>query len=151
MPEFEIEILSNPLLALNANRPIWDFDDYNLYAQYDIDLIKPALLFGDHINLATFREIMREMTYNRGSTLWRMPMQRVMAFLRLAVAHDSREIKILGLNVKELPTTAEAKAEAEAVIEDRDPYSERFRKFWDDYEEQIELFADNAYEIWKQR
>jgi hypothetical protein len=151
MPKFEVEVLSNPWTALGLNRPIWDWDDYSSYAQYDIDLIKPALLFADHVTLATFRETMLSMVNNQGSALWRMPMNQIHQFLWLARARPSREISILGLDPNTLPT-----AEAEALINSRDAsnidnYYQRLQDFWDRYEDQIDLFVKNQVEIWRQR
>ena len=150
MPEFEVEVLSNPWTALGLDRPIWDWDDYSSYAQYDMDLIKPALLFADHVTLATFRETMLSMVNNQGSALSRMPMNQIYQFLRLAKDKPSREIEILGLDPNTLPT-----AEAEALLNSRgasdDSYQERLWDFWDRHEDEVDIFVNNQIEIWRQR
>jgi hypothetical protein len=146
MPDFEIDVLSNPVAALSIDKPLWDIGDFSIYSEYDIDLIKPALLFSDRVNLFTFRETMRQITYNQGATIARMPMMRIMSYLGVAIRRDPREIELLGLNPSDLPSAAEAEA-----LTDGDAMNERFGDFWDNNEERIESYADKVIQVWRQR
>ena len=136
MPDFEIDVLSNPAAALNTDKPLWDVNDFSIYSEYDVDLIKPALLFSDHVNLFTFRETMRQVVFNQAATIRRMPMMRIMSYLSMAARRDSREIELLGLKSNELPSPAEAEA-----LMAGGSITEEFNKFWEDNDERIDSYA----------
>ncbi|WP_327038808.1 hypothetical protein [Micromonospora maris] len=144
MSGLEIQVYSNPLLALHPNTPIWGVEDYSTFVQYDVELLKPALLFGDKVNLVTFRETMQEMTYSQAKTLFQMPMPRVAQFVQVCRRRDQRELEALGLDIRELPTPEEAAEGWESI-------GRRDQTFWAKYDELIERAAKNAYRIWVER
>ncbi len=84
MPELEIELYSYPLFALHPTSSTFDVIDYPALPEYDIQLLKPALLFGDKVNLVTFRETLQQMLWSQAKTLYVMPMQRFHHLLGVA-------------------------------------------------------------------
>lgn len=143
MPHFEIDVLSNPAVALGIEFPHWKTENLAAFAEYDANLIKPALLFGDRVNLVTYRETMRELAANRGQSFMARPMQRIMAYLAVSARANRGELEFFGLNPSELPSPTEAKA----LMSGND--YEEFNKYWEEHENQVESFAKKEIKLAK--
>lgn len=139
MPALEIEVYSNPLVALHPHDPMWGLKDYSPLSAYDLQLLKPALLFGDHVNLISFRETMQQMVWSQAKTLFVMPMPRLGHFMGVAQRRDPSELDRLGLKESELPAQDET---AEALRSWRSGGD--VDSYWEKYEELVERAANNA-------
>lgn len=142
--QLEIEVYSNPLIALNPNSPMWDIKSYPSLPQYDAELLKPALIFGDHVNLVTFSETMRDMVYSQAKTLYVMPMVRAAHFVQVSRRRDPRELETLGVTLGQLPTQ-------EQIEEDWESFSRGDLNFIREYDELIETVSQNAIRVWAKR
>jgi hypothetical protein len=130
--------------ALQPDTPMWDYGDYAAFVDYDIQLVKPALLFADHVSLRTFRATMQEMIYSIGMSLHTMPMRRLFFLMHVVARADPRELKVLGLRPEELPSVEEVEVTLQAAPKD-------LNGFWKKYESLVERTADAARVVWAQR
>jgi hypothetical protein len=144
MMEFEIDIFSDPLATLFPTTRMWEVPDYSALSRYDAELVKPALLFADHVRLITFRETMRDMVYSRSATTYVMPMRRLANFVHLAIRRDPEELKSLQIDPAKLPSPEEARELWAAV-------GRREFSLWEKYADAVDDLDDRVQLIWGAR
>jgi hypothetical protein len=94
---FEIEVISDPSFALAPNTAMWEADLPAL-ARYDVNLVKPVILFSEKVRLRTFRSDMLSMVDGDAFSYTVMPMRVIHRFLYLSYARDRNEIEFLGID-----------------------------------------------------
>nr|WSY55860.1 hypothetical protein OG999_40810 [Streptomyces sp. NBC_00886] len=106
---FNVDVISEPSAALNSDGTLWGTKAKEL-TQHDISLVKPALLFAEHVDLITFRVDMQTLVESDAIRHFRMPMRLVGSFAGTAYRRDLKEFDILGLSPSDLCTPEEAAA-----------------------------------------
>lgn len=140
--KLDIQVFS---FALPPDVKMWDYRDYSAFVDYDIELIKPALLFADHVSLKTYRATMRDMVYSIGATLNTMPMRQLYFFFGIVKRADPRELEALKLQPGDLPLLEEVEAAEQAAD------YKQLKLFWEKYASVIEQAEFNARVIWSRR
>lgn len=139
---FEIDVMSDPGAATAYLTPMWDAEHRSL-SKYDVDLVKPMLLFADKISLRSQREDMLAVVRGRIFVVQRMPMRRVFNYIGLCERRDPDELLVLGL-----PESALApRAETDRVQTDM----EQVPAFARQYDAQISDAANAIERVWSQR
>jgi hypothetical protein len=106
---FQINVISEPAAALKPERNFWDIDLASL-GRYDLELVKPALLFADSIELTSFRVDMQALVAADAFQNTRMPMRYIRNFGYLSIRRSVDELEALGLTPKDLSSAADAQA-----------------------------------------
>ena len=93
---FSVSVISDPSFALAPDEPLWN-TNLAAYADYDIALVKSALLFADSVTLRTFRADMLSMVDTDEFLFTIMPLRTVTRFLQLSIDRDENELDFLGI------------------------------------------------------
>jgi hypothetical protein len=104
---FDLAVVSDPGAALAYNERMWQAD-LAAQTQYDIDLLKPGLLFADRVTLHSFREDMLALVERDIVKVSGMPMKMVMAYRDLSLRRDPSELALLDLSESDLMCAADA-------------------------------------------
>ncbi|GAA2190733.1 hypothetical protein GCM10009787_00950 [Streptomyces bangladeshensis] len=104
---FRVDVISEPAAALNPDGSLWGAEARKL-AQHDVSLVKPALLFAEHVELVSFRIDMQAIVESDALQHFRMPMRLVGSFAGAAIRRDPDELEKLGLTPDDLCTKEEA-------------------------------------------
>ncbi|WP_431881192.1 hypothetical protein [Micromonospora chalcea] len=145
MSTFEVEVISDPI-GLVPNQG-FDFSSPLLKESpnYDTQLVKPAILFADHVNLVSSRSTLHHFIGMHGWRSLNMPMRQMGAFLNLSIDRDPVTLDMLGLEVNGLADSEEAKRIKDAIAgcqtneefnlvmsDVADPFFERYEQQLDD-------------------
>ncbi|WP_277213503.1 hypothetical protein [Isoptericola croceus] len=98
---FEVDIVSDPSMALFPNEPIWGPDLARL-RMYDENLLKPAIIFAEKITLRSTREDLQALNKSKAFQVRRMPMRQVSTAAGISLRKDPEEIDRLGLKRSDL-------------------------------------------------
>ncbi|BCJ60989.1 hypothetical protein [Micromonospora endophytica] len=115
MPTFEVEVISDPIRLVPNNG--FDFSSPWLREspRYDTRLVKPAVLFADHVNLVSSRSTVHHFIGMHGWRILNMPMRQMNAFLKLSIERNSVDLETLGLTSGDLASAEEANAVNDAM------------------------------------
>ncbi len=112
---FSINVISDPSSALAPDSPMWN-TDLTTYAEYDITLVKPPLLFADSVTLRTFRADMLSLVDADEFRFTIMPLRTVTRFLNLSINRDKDELEFIGIQESLLAPIAEARRVSQTAM-----------------------------------
>lgn len=115
LPTFEIEVISDPIKLVSNDG--FDFRSPWLRKSpdYDTRLVKPAVLFADHVNLVSSRSTVHQFIGMESWPILNMPMRQIYAFLRLSIERDPVTLETLDLTADDLAKSEEASTIREAM------------------------------------
>ncbi len=143
---FKITVISSPGAAKFPYDPMWA-TDLKILTQYDENLVKPAILFAEQIDLRSDRLDMVAMVTSRAMSLRFMPMRTFYAYVGLSARNDPKEIELLGLSPDIL-----ARPEDVEQFFDGSPMSmPAIRAFWKSHESRLQEAVAAIGEIHRQR
>ncbi|MCR6690058.1 hypothetical protein [Cellulomonas sp.] len=108
--------------------------DLKLLTQYDEDLIKPAILFADKVDLRSDRLDMIAKTRSDALALRNMPMRTFYAYIGVSFRRDPDEIETLGIEPAILATAEEL----EPFIGESRPEIGELQAFWKAHSSQVQ-------------
>lgn len=137
---FEIEVFSNPVMALVGEGGL--LTELYLAAQYDESLIKPALLLADRVTLKTHRAdlILNE---KRDHRMINWPVPLTARYRGISSRRDPEEWRMLGLDERDLLTEAELERYAsvhESGAFDGEPAEDEREALWQEFVERAEPY-----------
>ncbi|MEW5542688.1 hypothetical protein AB1339_34205 [Streptomyces cyaneofuscatus] len=106
---FKVDVISEPAAALSPNGSLWGVEAKRL-AQHDLSLVKPALLFADHVELISFRVDMQTIVDSDAIKHFQMPMRLAGSFSALSYRRDEIELERLGLQLGDLCSREQAES-----------------------------------------
>lgn len=98
---FDIDVVSDPSMALFPKAPIWS-PDLSILRTYDENLVKPAILFAETIKLHSTREDLLSLNSGMAFTVGRMPLRRIWSAVGISHRRDPEEIERLGISQDDL-------------------------------------------------
>jgi hypothetical protein len=144
---FDLDIVSSPHAALYPEVKLWSSDMRTL-AEYDENLVKPAILFADSIKLWSERIDMIDSNASRSFAVARMPMRTVYHYLAICYRRDPTEIDSLGLD----PSMLISKEDAAVFFHARDSIpKDILTEFIETHESQIDEVADATLAVLRSR
>ncbi|WFF01558.1 hypothetical protein [Micromonospora sp. WMMD964] len=157
MSTFDVEVISDPINLL-ANLA-YDFDSPLCKASpaYDTQIVKPALLFADRVNLVSSRSTLHHFVGIEASYFAKNPDEQIKAFIHLSTGKYPRLLQMLGLTLKDLGEAAEAEniiaamAASKSGRETLDLYRLLVVPFWDKHISEVEALADAYLSLWQER
>lgn len=94
---------------MNPDGSLWGTEAKRI-AQHDVTLVKPALLFAEHVDLVSFRIDMQAIVESDAHQHFRMPMRLVGSFAGVSLRRNPDELENLGLTFEDLCTKDESVA-----------------------------------------
>jgi len=143
MGTFSVDVVTDATAALGWGSTIWRHRPSDLIA-YDLEMIKPALLFADHVNLATFVADMRQWAFREYQQV-RMPMRVVGLYVSMAASRNPADMGTIGIEESLLAPQGEA-------IALRANWGEEFEdisRFFQRNEDNIAEFAARVAAYWR--
>ncbi|MFG2489971.1 hypothetical protein ACGFSD_02695 [Streptomyces caniferus] len=132
---FKVDVISEPAAALSPDGSLWGVEAKKL-AQHDLSLVKPALLFADHVELISFRMDMQTIVESDAIKHFQMPMRLAARFAGVSFRRDGAEMEQLGLAVGDLCSVEDA----ETFFNHEGDAFELLRSFTDRHMEKIVKF-----------
>jgi hypothetical protein len=125
---------------------MWSTDLKSL-TRYDEDLIKPAILFADRIDLRSDRLDMAAMVTSDAMRYQNMPMRSLWAYIGISYRCDPAELELIGI-----PQSLLAPREDVAgFIQDPSTNQPRLQPFWATHEVQVAEVAHALFELCRSR
>jgi hypothetical protein len=135
---FTIDVISEPLTMVTpARNHMFDDIDLKKLTDYDVNLIKPALLFADKVNLVSYRVDLQAQVASDAFQNTGMPIRYIYAYASLTRWNDKEQIERLGISSNMLCSLEDA----EALFEKRMDYLDFARKYDDQIKEHQRLVA----------
>ncbi|SCF20821.1 hypothetical protein GA0070558_15030 [Micromonospora haikouensis] len=157
MPTFEVEVISDPIRLVPNNG--FDFNSPWLRESpgYDTRLVKPAILFADHVNLVSSRSTVHHFIGMHGWRILNMPMRQMNAFLNLSIERDPADLENLGLTADDLANPEEASTVNDAMRrcdtneELRHAFSTVVIPFFERHSDQSSKMVEAFSRLWRDR
>jgi len=111
--------------------------DLKKLTDYDVNLIKPALLFADKVNLVSYRIDLQAQVASDAFQNTGMPIRYIYAYALLARWNDEKQLEQLGMS----PNMLCSREDAEALFEKRMDYLDFAQKYNDQIKEHQRLVA----------
>ncbi|NTW38631.1 MAG: hypothetical protein HGA44_01890 [Cellulomonadaceae bacterium] len=143
---FSVTTVSSPSTARYPRDPMWSTDLPSL-TRYDEDLVKPAILFADRIDLRSDRLDMAAMVKSDAMKYRSMPMRSLWAYIGICYRRDRTELEMIGVAEGQLASRDEVDAFMEAASTS-EPHLE---EFWARHETQISEVAHALFELCRTR
>ncbi|WP_045198450.1 hypothetical protein [Rhodococcus sp. B7740] len=112
---FDLTIISDPTVLDYGN--LLFKSDFSAYAEYDVNLVKSAVLVADQIDLRSIREEVARVSEAEFGRFTYMPLQRYLAFVNYSAFPDQGDSLAYPVNRSLLAPEEEALAERERVID----------------------------------
>ena len=120
-----------------ARNPMFTDVDLKKLTDYDVNLVKPALLFADKVNLVSYRIDLQAQVVSDAFQNTGMPIRYIYAYASLTRWNDEKELERLGMS----PNMLCSREDAEALFENRMDYLEFAQKYNDQIKERQRLVA----------
>lgn len=143
---FKVDVISEPAAALSPDGSLWGVAAKRL-AQHDLSLVKPALLFADHVELISFRMDMQTIVESDAIKHFRMPMRLTGSFAGVSFRRNGSELEELGLSINDLCSVEEA----ENFFTNPGDSFETLRSFNDRHIEKIVKFRSAMHSVLLER
>lgn len=138
MGTFNLQVMSHPSAALAPNRHVWSAD-LGALVDYDISILKPAVLFADSVNLVTTREELRALARSEMAMANTMPRKRFMLYLELSMGYTPAMDSVYGISHSLLAPAQESErlrmslsnreeGAFEAILDFLEPYHDNMEK-----------------------
>lgn len=145
MGTFDLTIISDPGVALNPGEDVWRAD-LRAFTQYDVDLLKPALLFSDTVSLVSARIEYISLAQSNLVFARHLLVPRYISFLRTCLAPSSAELQFFGLTAGDIPTASEAQRLLDRISEPDHEILDDIEEFEKKFGAQFEQFGTKAEE-----
>ena len=157
MATFQVEVISDPIRLTPNNGFLFKDPWVKASPEYDTQIIKPAILFADQVQLVSSRSTVHHYIGMHGWRIVNMPMRQIYEFIRLSTKRHPEDLEQLGLRAENLASVEDARAAAKALARWRGEYGadavfqEEIQPFWQRYYDQINLMIDGHRKIWVAR
>ncbi|WP_431936996.1 hypothetical protein [Micromonospora sp. RP3T] len=157
MTTFQVEVISDPIRLTPNNGFLFTDPWVRAAPDYDTKIVKPAILFADHVQLVSSRSTVHHYIGMHGWRIVNMPMRQIYAFIYLSTERNPEELEQLGMRPEDLASVEDARAVEAAlakwrgVAENGSVFQEEIQPFWQRYIEQVNLMIDGHRRIWSAR